>query len=152
MVVATLDETTVTSGASNRWQVKLSTDRQGTPLRRPSADSPWPQLLRSESPTTSQIDVLGWSAQILFSVFRVAGPLISMRTNVAIGTGQTVCAVHYFNENHARAAQAQVVNTLNKQQQTKLKLYPFDPCTIFCGVNILSRLFRSWFSDQILDR
>ncbi|EKM49851.1 uncharacterized protein PHACADRAFT_214367 [Phanerochaete carnosa HHB-10118-sp] len=68
----------------------------------------------------------------LFSIFRRAGPLVSLRLDVDIGRDAPVCVVRYWSLDHADAAAPGVTAALRERFQLSgiVSLKSYDPCTI----------------------
>ena len=137
MALATLNKKVVREGQNRPWRIELSSRRKSQ--HRWSLDGcPFPQFLKA-SESTARHPLQDENAQSLFSIFRAAGPLISVQADAKIGPEQQTCTVHYWKESHARAAQG----ILNEAYKNKGRLLPYDPYTLHCGV-------RSCFEPPIL--
>jgi hypothetical protein len=75
------------------------------------------------------------SAQDIFKWFRSAGPLAEIRVNLDVGRQGLVCAVQYWDEDHAKYAHMNC-----RKLHTALEAMPaftlrtYDPCSLHCTV------------------
>ncbi|GJE92500.1 hypothetical protein PsYK624_086540 [Phanerochaete sordida] len=122
----------------------------GAPVQGLPAESPWPlALFTSAYPSHNDQPAESWAlpqyvvgerlqdlaqadktAFALFSAFRSAGPLVSLRQNWDIGRGGPVSAVRYWYREHAEAAATAVLPTLCQCFYRSASLKTYDPCTI----------------------
>lgn len=75
------------------------------------------------------------SAQDVFSWFRSAGPLVSVRVNVNVGHAYATCVLEYWEDTHAQYARTHcrmMHPALAAMDHFSLRTY--NPCTIFCTV------------------
>lgn len=77
------------------------------------------------------------SPQDVFTWFRPAGPLVSVRVRVGLGFAYPTCILEYWDENHARYAR--IHSRVLHPALADLKpfdLHTYDPSTITCTVSI----------------
>ena len=134
MALATLHDTTLET-VDPPWNMKLShSDSLEMPLPEERMRI-LPQFVKTAEETHF---VQQQNAQALFALFRVVGPLVAVRSEVDIGFSRKTCVVHYWKEEHARAAQDKVLGALklsNGGSNARATLQAFDPCDLFCGVS-----------------
>ncbi|KAI0793089.1 hypothetical protein BC629DRAFT_347750 [Irpex lacteus] len=111
------------------WKMVLS---HSPSLDHPTPSAPFfPQYLQ----TTPAFFTPDLTPQLLFRWFRTAGPLVSVRMNVDVGSMKGTAVVEYWHESHANAARLKE-NALHTKTRTRPKfvLRTFDPCSLHCSV------------------
>ena len=75
-------------------------------------------------------------AQMVFTWFRNAGPLLSVRMNVDLGYEAPSCVLEYWKEEHAQMARqfGRDIHT-GAQSMTDFILRVFDPWNLYCAVS-----------------
>lgn len=136
MALATLSGVEIT-GIGPPWTLLLS----HSPLLKPTTpNSPILPLYVRPASDGSKTDERAWhsvNAQDVFSWFRHAGPLLSVRTNVNLGHDSTVCLVEYWKPEHARHAR-QTGRSLHPtllSTMTPFALRVYDPWNLHCCVS-----------------
>lgn len=79
-------------------------------------------------------------AETVFTIFRRAGPIVSIRFDVNIGSDALVCSVQYFTAKDAHLAKTLAVESiLEKVRAAKqsISLQTYDPCTLIYTVRHL---------------
>jgi hypothetical protein len=78
------------------------------------------------------------SSQKLFTWFRAAGPLVSVRQDVNVGYSQSAIVVEYWDEQHANFARLEK-NALYEELRDRpaFVLRTYDPCNLYYAVSSL---------------
>ena len=76
------------------------------------------------------------SAQDVFTWFRPAGPLVSVRAQVPVGRAHPTCILEYWDENHARYARVHCRVLHPALAALKpFDLQTYDPTALICTVS-----------------
>ena len=135
MALATLHGMTL-EGVTPPYTLQLSHNASLDPPTPDASKRVLPQFVKCAGSHT----LLAKNAQALFAFFRIVGPLVSVRANVDVGYPMKTCTVEFWDANHARLAQSEVLTSINQVQENVATLQAFDPCDLFCSVRSSARM------------
>ncbi|GJE92506.1 hypothetical protein PsYK624_086600 [Phanerochaete sordida] len=114
--------------APSPWALALYTSAHPSRKDQPAESWALPQYVVGERLQDGA--QAGKAAFALFSAFRSAGPLVSLKQDKDVGRGEPVCVVRYWYREHAEAAATSVLPTLCQFFYRTASLKMYDPCTI----------------------